>query len=94
MNVIAGILIGVANDTWMARLAAPFIWGIVYCIYVSMLRRERLAAFVAKDAGAERGRFKSWSPAQVFYFIEYSTAATTSLVFSIGAGIVSGFFRG
>jgi len=31
-NVIAGILIGVFNETWLARLILPFVWGLVYCV--------------------------------------------------------------
>ncbi len=33
MNVVAGILIGVVNDSWTARLVAPFLWGVVFVIY-------------------------------------------------------------
>ncbi|MBW2004751.1 MAG: hypothetical protein JRI72_09080, partial [Deltaproteobacteria bacterium] len=46
-NVIAGILIGITNDAWIARLILPFGWGVAYCIYTSITRRDRRDEFVA-----------------------------------------------
>ncbi len=45
-NVIAGILIGIANEIWSARFIIPLVWGIVYCIYVSFTKREELNIFI------------------------------------------------
>jgi len=46
-NVIAGILIGIASDTWFARLIVPFIWGVAFCIYTLIARRGERDAFIA-----------------------------------------------
>ena len=92
MNVIAGILIGIANDTWFSRLIIPFVWGIVFCFYTSILSKDREK--VSIEIREMRGKKAKWgmSHFQAFYFIEYITAAFTSLIFSIGAGFVKGFF--
>jgi hypothetical protein len=91
-NVIAGILIGIANDTWLARLIIPFAWGIVFCIYTSIARRDKRDAFVTKSENL--GREAKWGMSHVhaFYFVEYMTASFTSLLFSIISGFIRGFF--
>jgi len=91
-NVIAGILIGVANDTWLARLIVPFGWGIVFCIYTLIVRREKRDAFVAKAETLDRKAKLGMSHAQAFYFVEYMTASFTSLLFSVILGFIKGLF--
>jgi len=92
LSLIAGILIGIANETWIQRLIIPFIWGIVYCIYTSILRRDRLNEYV-KNVEARGGELK-WrmSPVQAFYFVEYVTAVLTSLTFSLITGVFTELF--
>ena len=91
MNVIAGILIGIANDTWLARLIIPFVWGIVFCVYTSIARKNKRDAFIAK--AEMRNRKANWglSPMQAFYVIEYNTASFTSLSFSIILGFIKDY---
>jgi len=91
-NIIAGILIGVANDTWLARLIVPFVWGIVFCIDTSIFRREKRDAFVAKAEVLDRKTKLGMSHAQAFYFVEYWTASFTSLLFSVISGFIRGLF--
>lgn len=92
MNVIAGIVMGIANNAWIGRLAAPFLWGLVYCVYVSVRSPERREAFIAN--ARERGRALRWgmSPTLAFYFVEYCTATATSLTFSVISGLIKGLF--
>jgi len=40
-SLIARILIGVVNDSWIARLVAPFIWPIGFCVHTSIVRSTR-----------------------------------------------------
>ena len=91
-NVIAGILIGIVNDTWLSRLIIPFIWGFVFCIYTSIFRRDKRDVFITNaeihDIKAKWGM----SNVQAFYFIEYFTASFTSLLFSIISGFIKGLF--
>lgn len=91
-NVIAGILMGIASDTWLARLIAPFIWGIIFCIYTSIVRRNKRDAFIADAKMHDRKAKWGMSPMQAFYFVEYMTATFTSLVFSIISGFIKGLF--
>jgi len=91
-NVIAGILIGIANDMWLARLTVPFIWGIVFCIYTSIFRRDKRDVFIANAEMRDRKAKWGMSHTQAFYFVEYMTAAFTSLVFSIISGFIKGLF--
>jgi len=89
-NVVAGILIGIINDAWIARLFAPFAWGIVFCIHTSIVRRDELKAFLASAYMSEKKNKWGMNHEQAFYFVEYMTAVSTSLLFSV----ISGFFNG
>ncbi|MDP9203661.1 MAG: hypothetical protein M3P26_17290 [Gemmatimonadota bacterium] len=75
-NVIAGILIGIANDSWVTVLGAAAVWPFVFCIYVSIMDRSRREATVASFA--HRGRhLVAGSPILTFYVIEFATALAT-----------------
>jgi hypothetical protein len=77
-NVIAGMLIGVVNDGWLALLGAAAIWPLVFCVYVSIMDRARMTATVASFS--ERGRhLVAGSPVLTFYAIEFATALSTAL---------------
>lgn len=91
-NVLAGILIGIANDNWFARIIAPFIWGAVFCVYVSIVRRVQRDAFIADAEMHNRELRGGMSPLLAFYFIEYMTASSTALLFSILSGFIKGLF--
>ena len=91
MNVIAGILIGIANDTWLARIIVPFGWGIVFCIYASIARRKKKEVFIENPENSGRDAMFGMSHGQAFYFVEYMTATFTSLAFSIISGIIKAF---
>ena len=91
-NVIAGILIGIANDTWLARIIIPFAWGIVFCIYTSIARRDKRDTFLTKSQSLDRKTKWGMSHVQAFYFVEYMTASFTSLLFSIISGLIKGLF--
>jgi len=91
-NAIAGVLIGLVNDAWLARVLAPFGWGAVFCIYTSITRRDQLDASVAQGEMRGRKARGRMSHAQAFYFIEYATATTTSLIFSVVAGAIKALF--
>lgn len=90
MSVVAGIILGVVNENWLARIIAPFGWGMIWCVYQWILK-DKLQAYV-RNAG-ERGVKPKWgmSYTQAFYFIEYLTAAFTSLLFSITSGLARDF---
>jgi hypothetical protein len=85
-NVIAGILIGAVNDTWLSRVLIPFGWGVIFCIFKSIMRRDEIDAFIA-SRGNQKAKW-GMSTAQANYFIEYATATTTALFFSVIAGAV------
>lgn len=74
MNVIAGILIGWFNETWVARIIACFGWGIAWCLYYSI-------------SGKAKNRMVSITTFQS-YVVEYLTATTTSLIFSLLIGSI------
>lgn len=77
-NVIAGILIGVANDRWVTVLGAVAVWPFVFCIYVFIIDRARREAAVASFAQHGR-RLVVGSPTLTFYIIEFATALATAL---------------
>lgn len=82
LNAIAGVLIGVAND-WTGVLVAPFIWGAVWCLYVTA--RGWLSHYKANWNPGPHWRL---GPTATFFLREYTTAALTALVFAVvSAGI-------
>ena len=87
MNAIAGVLIGYFNESWPARIIVPFIWGIAWCATKWILNLH-------KDVVVNKEHSRKWgmSWTQAYYFIEYSTAAATSLIFSVITGLVKSFF--
>jgi len=91
-NVIAGILIGIVSDTWLARLIAPFIWGVVFCIYTSIARQDERDAFITNMEIHDKKVKLGMSHVEAFYFVEYMTASFTSLFFSVISGFIKGLF--
>jgi len=75
-NFIAGILIGIANESWWAVLASSFGWGFSYCIYLWIPgQKEKILLF------ASRAQRLIWgSLSLTFYTIEFLSAALTSLL--------------
>ncbi len=77
-NVIAGMLIGVLNDNWLAVLGSSAVWPLIFCAYVSIANRARRDATVGQFAA--RGRqLLMGSPVLTFYAGEFVTAALTAL---------------
>jgi len=86
MNVIAGILIGIANKSWLARILVPFVWGFIFYFYVIFFKGSYYDRYLEKN----KDRRLKWGmkPRVSFFFIEYMTALTTSFIFSIASGFV------
>ena len=78
-NFFAGILIGVANEQWLAVLVAAFGWGIVFCFYVSLFEVRR-KTFEIEQIRQKGQRLLFNSPTMTFYQIEFLTGFMTSLV--------------
>jgi len=87
-NVIAGILIGIANDEWLMRIVIPFIWGFIFCFTASITWHDRKSDYIEQAKMLNRPLKFGMSPLLAFYFIEYFTASSTALVFSVIAGFV------
>ena len=87
MNVIAGILIGIFNDSWLARILIPLAWGLVFYLY-RVLRVGSQPVIVSRNTGDARGVATRGQ----FFKVEYLTAVTTALLFSLLAGIVKAIF--
>jgi hypothetical protein len=89
-NVIAGILIGAFNQTWLSRLLIPFFWGIIFCLSKIIFDKEDMQQYISyrKD---EKAKW-NMSPKQAYFFIEYMTSLTTALLFSIVSGFLKDIF--
>lgn len=87
MNVIAGILIGIVNNSWLAIIVAPLLWGIVWCI-IQSIYKNRFNNYLVR--AKERNIPLKWkmSHIQSFYVIEYLTSSTTALIFAVGVKII------
>jgi len=88
MNVIVGIIIGISNEAWLARLLVPVVWGIIWCVYL-WIKGDKFSEFITRAENINQPPKWGMSHAQAFYFIEYSTAFFTSLFFSL----LFGFFK-
>jgi len=86
MNVIAGILIGIINDSWWGRIISPFLWGFVWYSRMMIFKSDYHVRYLEENK--ERKLKWGMKPKVTFFFIEYITAVSTSLVFSVIAGIV------
>ena len=98
-NAVAGLLIGVVNDLWIARITAPLVWGFTWCVYLwlqsdhsgirkkKVIIRERWSGDNQAWKHGFRGYLRT-HPVLGFYFVEYFTALWTSLVFSVIGGII------
>jgi hypothetical protein len=88
-NFIAGILIGIANDSWLAVITVCFMWSLVFCVYVSMFDTRRKTATISHFENTDRKPMWGMSHT-AFYFIEFNTALTTSLVVAFLAYVIKG----
>ena len=77
-NVIAGVLIGIANTGWIEVLGSALVWPAIYCLFVLYSERARVEAKVAQfRENAKKLIFHS--PVVTFYTIEFITALFTAL---------------
>ena len=78
-NVIAGVLIGIANESWRAVVMVSCIWGLVWCMTAWILEPTR--AFESIRVFRERGQKLLFrSPFVTFWVVEWFTAAVTATV--------------
>lgn len=78
-NLIAGMLIGIVNDLWLAVALSSVGWSVVFCIYITLSQTERKKVTIASFA--EKGqRLILGSPTITFYAVELITAFVTSIV--------------
>ena len=87
MNVLVGIVIGIANDSWPAVLIVSAGWPLVFCVYVSLIRAERARATIAVFE-ARGSHFLFGSPFLTFYAIEFATALVTTLPVAIVSHVI------
>ena len=78
-NFLAGVLLGIANTSWLAVIVASFLWGFVFCGYLSIADSARKEASI-RDFGVRARRLLLGSPRLTFYAIEFCTGFMTSLV--------------
>ena len=91
-NDIAGILIGIANDTIAIKLIASIGWGFIFLGYIQ-LKDEKGIKEGIKKFRAVNGKTKiGFSPKITFYIIEYITAFITSFIFAMLTGLIKGIF--
>ena len=76
-NVIAGILIGIANTPYIAVLVTSAGWGIIFLVYSILRRSPWITASVYKGRAHKGwGTTRAWSMALL---IEFATATTTAV---------------
>jgi hypothetical protein len=91
-NFIAGILIGIGNDSWLSVIIVCFIWSLIFCVYVSLFDTRRKTDSIIHFQSTGTEPMWGMSHTAAFYFIEFNTALTTSLVIAVLAYVIKGFF--
>lgn len=81
-NFIAGILIGVFNHPWVNVLLSSIIWGIIFCIYVSITQRGRFRQYVEYYSKHRPRANFGLSHSASFYVIEFFAGVSTALIIS------------
>ena len=87
-SVVAGLLVGAANEDWLLRILGTLGWGLSWCVYLACIGEDRKRAFLQKLE--QRGIRAKWgmSPSLLFYFTEYWIGVSTALPFALLAGVV------
>ncbi|MFH1192667.1 MAG: hypothetical protein V1655_04305 [bacterium] len=91
-SIISGLLIGFVNNSWTERIGASFIWGVVIMVYTAIVEQNKRDIFIINAEKHNKKAKFGISHKQAFYFIEYMTASSTALVFSILAGVIKILF--
>jgi len=91
-NFIAGVLIGIANDSWFVVIIVCFIWSLIFCVYVSMFDTQRKTATISHFESTNRAMW-GMSHTAAFYFVEFNTALTTSLISAVLAYAIKRFLQ-
>jgi len=77
-NVVAGILIGIENSSWLEVFVVSLIWPIVLCVYISLRDMGRMHATIVQfRERAQRLLFNS--PTATFFAVEFVTAFFTAM---------------
>ena len=82
MNILAGILIGVANTGLIARILSALGWGTIWII------RE----WILQGHGNKKAPFGPQLNVLQYYLVEYLTASITAMVVAILVGLAKDFF--
>ncbi len=85
MNVIAGILIGVANPTMALRLGSSLAWGVVWVAYSWIRESPHL-----EEPPASPGRKRV--PRRTLFVVEFVTASVTAGLVAVVTGMVMVLF--
>ena len=76
INALAGLLFGMLSGEWLVRLALPFGWGFVACMYHSLFSAKERQLFVEENR--RRGR-RSRTSRRIYYWMKYRRASLISL---------------
>ena len=76
-NVVAGLLIGIANPSWISVVGSSAVWGVVWIVWSIIRKSPWIQASVQKGMmRMEWGLTRSWITA---LSIEYVTSVLTVL---------------
>jgi len=88
-NVIAGLLIGIANTSWVTVLGASVGWGIIFVVF-SVLRGSPWIA-AAVDKGIERMGWGTTRACATALTIEFVTATITAALVGSPTYLIKGW---
>jgi hypothetical protein len=63
-NFIAGLMIGIGNDSWFAVIIVCFVWSLIFCVYVAVFDTRRKTATIVQ--------FESTGRAPILGHVTYS----------------------
>lgn len=91
-NIVIGIVIGLANESWVAVIIVPFIWGFVYLAYLSIVHVEEKDRFVKFHTEINSLNYKGVPFGVMYYVLRYSRATIISLLFALLTYLIKSLF--
>ena len=83
MNFIAGIMIGLTNESWLGCIFSSIGWGIIYCLYKYFFRADEIQNYLKRAKDLDRPLRWGIDPKLSFFIIEFNTAVVSALFFSL-----------
>ena len=81
-SAVAGITIGMTNQSLLVVILASFFWAGIFSLYLYVSEKDRLMTIIAVMRGQGQSNH-AISPKLTVYFNDFLISAVTSLIFGL-----------